>query len=95
MNYIDQIATDIQQRVGGHGEPLGLYRIYAVLALVKGPHTTNEDVHNAWAAWMAGQNPAHHSLILFEDLHPDVQQLDLPYTNAIQAVACEFWDEPA
>ena len=95
MNYIDELAGDIYRESGPNPQPLGwyedriLYRIYAVLALAKGESVTNEDVHNAWAAWACEDNDTHPSLIPFDDLELRVQQLDEPYTMAIRRVAAQ------
>jgi hypothetical protein len=62
-----------------------LYRMYAVLSFAKGKATTAEDVHDAWAAWMAGQYPEHRSLKPFGDLDADVQRMDDLYVQAIHA----------
>lgn len=94
MNYLDRIALDIFN----HGrsphlqeqptaDELPLYRIYAVLCLAKGRGTTLKDVHDAWAAWRATARPDHHSLIPFAELRPEVQDLDMPYRDAIHAAA--------
>lgn len=91
MNYIDDLAEDIYESVEGHvpanRDDLALYRIYAVLCLSKGQAVTNEDVHNAWAAWQAEMNPEHRSLVPFRELSPATQALDEPYRDAIRAVA--------
>lgn len=86
MNYLDIVATEIQRQAGDLGESLGLYRIYAALALAKGDAVTDADVHHAWAAWRAGDDPLpqHRHLIPFEQLAPDVQAQDAPYTEAIR-----------
>lgn len=93
MNYIDEIAQAIHWRTEGTavipGDDLALYRIYAVLCLVQGQGTDNEDVHDAWVAWRAATKPDHRSLVPFTDLAPDVQEKDTPYRDAIRAVARE------
>lgn len=97
MNYMDEIALAIYHRVEGMGpapdipdpDDMALYRIYAVLALATGTATTNEHVHDAWSAWTAGLRPGHFSLVPFDQLAPDVQELDTPYRDAIRAVASE------
>jgi hypothetical protein len=61
-----------------------LFRLYAVLALAKGPATSAEDVHNAWVAWMAELDPDHPSLRPYGELTPADQREDLPYLQAIR-----------
>ena len=88
MNYIDAIARDIQKHTGaddGSGD-LELYRYYALLALTTGIDTTNENVHDAWAAWTSSRRPGHKSLVPFATLAPEVQALYQTYTDAIKAV---------
>ncbi len=83
MNYIDRIATQIATECGDANPDMSLYRIYAVLALVCGEEVENIDVHDAWSAWIAATKPDHRSLIPFDDLTPEVQELDSPYRDAI------------
>lgn len=64
-----------------------LFRLYAVLLLAKGEHVTDEDVHNALAAWMQTTDPGHHSLRPFRELDSRTQAADAPYTAAIRAAA--------
>lgn len=91
VNYIDDLACKIyilsEGRPVAVDDDLTLYRIYAVLALAKGEDTTAEDVHNAWAAWTAGNRPRHRSLVPFSELSPEVQALDEPYVQAIRRAA--------
>lgn len=85
-NYIDNLAVRIHKNADD-GYPIDgtepLYRIYAVLALAKGTATTLRDVHDAWSAWRSATNPEHKSLVPFEDLSEEVQELDRKYMNAI------------
>ena len=89
MNYVDVLARDIYRRTGETDEPsekdMLLYRMYALLGLVVGADVTNEHVHDAWAAWTATYRPDHHSLVPFDALAPDVQDLDALYRDAIRA----------
>ena len=66
---------------------MDLFRIYAVLAMAKGDRVVLEDVHDAWAAWMSGQDPTHRSLMPLRQLPADVQRADQPFLDAIRAVA--------
>lgn len=91
MTYLDDLADRIRQEVPEHalpdGDTSGLFRLYAVLLLAKGQEVTGADVHNAWVAWMAGQNGSHESLVPYENLAPEVQAEDSPYAQAIRVVA--------
>ena len=90
MNYIDDIASDIGELCGmsmtSEGDRL-LLRIYAVLCRTKGLSTTNEDVHDAWAAWRIANYPGHDALVPFDELDKEVQELDSEYRDAIKEVA--------
>lgn len=90
MNYIDSLALQIRALVDDKGDYDGvtaLYRLYALLALVKGAATTAKDVHDAWAVWAAQYKPGHRCLVPFNDLASDIQQLDEPFVRAIQQAA--------
>jgi hypothetical protein len=95
VSYIDQVAAEVASRSGSSWADLDaqesvLYRIYAALALSTGELTTNRHVHDAWSAWMAGMNPGHRSLIPFDKLSEEVQELDSKYRDAIRSVAKEL-----
>ena len=62
----------------------GLLDLYTLLLLTKGLKTTEKDVHEAWAIYTNQINPRHKSLIPFEDLTKEVQDLDTPYTETIK-----------
>lgn len=62
----------------------GLLDLYTLLLLTKGLETTEKDVHEAWAIYTNQINPRHKSLIPFEGLTKEVQDLDAPYTEAIK-----------
>ena len=64
-----------------------LYRLYALLALVKGAHVTAEDVHDAWAVWITERNSGYLSLVPFVELDQDVQESDQPFVDSIRQVA--------
>ncbi len=91
LPYIDALAQKIWAETEGAGVPdrqsYPLYRMYAVLALVRGEETSNENVHDAWSAWQAGIRPNHPSLVPFDQLAPKIQDLDTLYRDAIRRVA--------
>lgn len=91
MNYLDRLAAEIQRVVDPEATPpdddLPLYRLYAVLTLVKGQDVTSEDVHNAWAAWASDHQPESRHLIPFKELSLTTQREDDVYANAIRSVS--------
>jgi len=89
MTYIQEKAEEVAKHSGMSIQEDGdLCLIYAVLALTKGKETTLKDVHEAWAAWKHIRGiHEHKSLIPFEQLTLDVQDLDRPYMEAIHASA--------
>jgi hypothetical protein len=93
LTYIDALGDAIRRVVPPEllpeGDTAPLFRLYAVLALAKGESAVLEDVHDAWAAWMAGQNPKHKSLKPLQELPPATRAADQPYLDAIRAVARE------
>jgi hypothetical protein len=50
---LSAVAERPSGRVGEQAFELGLFLIYAAVGLAKSESITREDVHNAWAAWMA------------------------------------------
>ena len=93
VTYIDQIAERVRSALPPQSRPSEqadeLYRLYALLVLVRGEETTLEDVHDAWSTWMSGLNSSHRSLRPFRELDPDTQAADGPYLLAIKTVARE------
>ena len=91
MNYLDDLGDKIRAQVPQSDLPeentKDLFRIYAVLLLAKGSAVTAEDVHNAWAAWMSTTDPGHDAIVPFAELSSDVAADDVPYVDAIHAIA--------
>ena len=91
MTYIDQIGDSIRAELPPEARPdehaIELYRLYALLVLVRGKETTLRNVHDAWSTWMTAYDPAHASLRPFHQLDLDTRDEDHPYLAAIQAVA--------
>jgi hypothetical protein len=97
VTYLDELASRIEEHVPAALLPdedgRSLFRLYAVLALVKGRAVTAADVHNAWAAWMLARDPEHHSIRPFEELDSETQASDLPFVDAIRAAASGATDD--
>ena len=91
LTYLDELGARIRSQVPTADLPnentRGLFRIYAVLLLAKGVAVTSADVHNAWAAWMAGIDPDHEALVPFQELDAEVALDDEPFAKAIRTVA--------
>jgi len=94
MSYITEVAdairSEVDPRLVPEGDTASLFRLYAVLALAKGTAVTPEDVHNAWAAWMSGNDPTHASIQPFDALSPTVQREDAPFVDGIRTVAARL-----
>jgi hypothetical protein len=91
LSYLDDIADAIKREVPADALPSGdttqLFRMYAVLARAKGEAVEASDVHDAWAAWMAGIDPEHVSLRPYADLAPGTRAADRTFVDAIRRVA--------
>ena len=85
INYVDQIVAALAERLDDC--EIDLLRQYALLVLVTGEQTTEQDAHDAWAAWRAATNPRHRLLVPFHHLTAEEQALNTPYADAIRAVA--------
>lgn len=83
-NYVQKVIDQLDESLGGL--PDELLDLYTLLAFVKGDIVTLEDVHDAWAIWKNRIRPDHKSLIPFDELTLEVQELDRKYADAIAAV---------
>jgi hypothetical protein len=94
MSYLDDLAIEIERRVPPERLPdsntRSLFRLYALLALVKGDAVTLADVHDAWAVWMLDRDPHHRSIKPFSDLDAETQGADEPFADAIREVAARL-----
>jgi hypothetical protein len=90
-NYLDEIAAQIRAAAPPSSLPeadaQALYRLYALLALVKGVDTSATDVHDAWVAWKLGHDPADPDVRPYFELDEATRQADEPFAAAIRAVA--------
>jgi hypothetical protein len=86
QDILDRLSHELAD-LDPEGLDPDLVRLYALLALTKGADTTLRDVHDAWALWRTTTRPNHRSLVPFDELSADVQELDRPYRDAIARVA--------
>lgn len=91
MSYLDEIASKIRAEAPPSTLPeadtIALFRLYAVLALVKGSGVDAKDVHDAWAAWMSERDPDDPDIRPFADLGEPTRLADEPFAAAIRMVA--------
>jgi hypothetical protein len=91
VSYISEALATLRDELGDQlsNEPgsENLLRLYALLAMVKGTETTQEDVHHAWSLWMETTNPGHPSIVPFNDLSADTRREDEPFLQAIHRAA--------
>ncbi len=94
MNYIQQLVTDLKNCLIETDSYMSdcddLIELYALLTFVKGDLTTLKDVHDAWAIWRNRTKPDHKSLVEFDELTLEVQELDRKYMECIHVTAKKF-----
>jgi hypothetical protein len=98
VTYLDPYAALIRACLPDDAEPpedsAALFRIYAVLLRAKGDLVTEEDVHDAWSAWMQTVDDSHEALIPFSDLDQETRAFDAPYAKAIRTAARKLKSGP-
>lgn len=85
MNYVQRARQALLDELPDLD--LALADLYVLLVLTQGEETSLQDVHDAWAVWRNDSNPDHRSLIPFDELALDVQELDREYMDAIHKAA--------
>ena len=83
-NYIELIREDLKTRIDVEDD---LLELYTLLAVTRGWSVTLEEVHDAWAVWRNKTNPTHESLVVFDLLSEETQELDREYADAIRETA--------
>lgn len=87
MNYVSKVVDRLNEEIPGNDPEL--INLYSLLVMTRGAYTTLEDVHDAWSVWRNNTKPDHKSLIPFDHLTEEVQELDRVYVHAIRKVALE------
>jgi len=88
MNYIQTTKDLLEVELKMEGTNYeDLLDVYALLVFVRGEKCTNKNVHDAWSIWQDNSMPNHKSLIPFEKLTKEVQDLDSEYRDAIIKVS--------
>jgi hypothetical protein len=93
MNYVQKFKEALGAEFGRCGLDVDddLLELYTLLGMMLGVNVRLRDVHEAWAVWRNRTNPQHKSLIPFDDLSKEVQDLDLPYCRVIRDVSSVFY----
>jgi hypothetical protein len=90
VNYVerayDLLLTELPE-LNGH-----LADFYVLLVLTRGVNTTNRDVHDAWSVWAELTYTSHESLVPYQELSEEKQQLDTKYRDAIIRVSERYWN---
>lgn len=94
MTYIDQASAALVAALAEHcgkdedaGITMSLFDVYLLLVLTSGEDVTPKQVHDVWAIAEWYTRPDHRSIVPFDQLAPEVQALDQPFVDAIQAAA--------
>ena len=63
------------------------YLSLACASASTGTPITNEEIHDAWSIWKNTVDNTHASIIPYNQLSIEIQELDAPYTDAINRAA--------
>lgn len=86
-NYVRKIVKLLDEELRMPVEYIELLDVYSLLVLTVGEKCTKRNVHDAWSIWQNKIMPDHKSLIPFEELTGEIQNLDEQYRVAIVKVA--------
>lgn len=91
-NYMLKRAAILKEELNQE-LPEVLFSCYLSLACTSastGTPITNEEIHDAWAIWKNTVDNTHTSIIPYIQLSIEIQELDAPYTDAINRAADRF-----
>lgn len=87
MNYIQKAKQILSSKIDVENDLLNLYTL---LVFTKGLEIEEKDVHDAWSVWRNETNPEHKSIIPFDNLSKEIQQMDEEYADAIRETAFDL-----
>ena len=88
-NYMLKRAAILKEELNQE-LPEVLFSCYLDLACVSastGVPITNEAIHDAWSIWKNTVDNTHKSIIPYNQLSIEIQELDTPYTDAVNRAA--------
>ena len=91
-NYMLKRAAILKEELNQE-LPEVLFSCYLDLACVSastGNPITNEAIHDAWSIWKNTIDNTHKSIIPYNKLSIEIQELDTPYTDAVNRAADRF-----
>jgi hypothetical protein len=87
MTYIEKLIAEILYEFPKLADKPELVDLYAAIVLAKGIELDNRAVHDAWSVWKNRTQPDHRSIIDYDDLSPEVQEMDTKYTRGLVLAA--------
>jgi len=91
--YLDDVAAAVRSHVPSDvdvpPDSEHLFLLYAVLVRAKGRTVTDEDVHDAWVAWMRARGENHDAMVPFAALSDTALAQDAPFAEAIRRAASD------
>ena len=92
MNYVEEIRKELDDILNMGVVCDGLLDLYTLLVFTVGKNCTNKHIHDAWSIWQSMTEPEHRSLLPFDELKTEVQDLDIEYRDAVIKVANQLLD---
>jgi len=83
MNYIQKTIDILDKKLQMPKGYEALLGYYALLVHIVGDTCTKKHIHDAWSVWQNTIDPTHRSLIPFDELTKEVQDLDEEYCVAV------------
>ena len=90
-NYMLKRAAILKEELNQElPEVLFSYLDLACVSASTGTPITNEAIHDAWSIWKNTIDNTHKSIIPYNKLSIEIQELDTPYTDAVNRAADRF-----
>ncbi len=88
MNYVEAIENLLDKELKMKGTKYDdLLSLYSLLVMTVGKNCTQKNIHDAWSLWQNKQYKDHKSLLPFDELTKEVQDLDETYRMSVVNVS--------